>query len=315
MIMYLIFSTIFRGPPYLCSKSSYDASEKSAHSKLASEDARKKMKSFIENTRVKMMIEVQHKIDNVILLMIVHVLFPSNSGLDASETFSESATPPVWRPHQPSQNSSPSRVGYEVSGSGSHPGPGTVTNATGDANSLELCVRVEAAVSHDTSPSVADLLLLHQLNVYLFTARSLRRSLSLLMVVVIGESIVCCCCVSCSQALSCAWVPATCPSYSSSLALLPAWLPALSLAVARAGTSNEEIHNSDKIRDEEITRTHDRVSIVSCSVDGLIMTDYMTDHRPIHPTDLILIKLPDLHRKSYSVLQTCLCMTILSEMS
>ena len=297
--MYLICFTIFRGPPFLCSKSSSDASEKSVHSKLASEERTRTDETIFI---LKLISKYQSEAD-VNLLTIV----PSLSGSDATETLSQSATCPVWRPHQPCQNTCPTMCSYEVRGPGSHPGPGTVTYALGDANSLMLWSRVEAAVSHDTSPSVADLLLLQQryLNVYLFTACSLRRSHRLLENVIGSEVIQCYCWISCyrvrscSQALACCCVlvTATCPCSRSGLLLLPTSVCAL----ARAALSHNEIPDVDNIRDKHICKAHVQISLVSDYVDGLIMTDHcLTDHRlcidtiPIH-TGLILHRLAQIN--------------------
>ena len=196
---------------------------------------------------------------------------------------------PSWGPISNSCQSTGILSSTVTRGLGSLPGP--VVNHLinyGDSNSLML-LGVETGVTHDTSPSVTEILLLYD-DIIVYLEISLSHRLSHILVKVVLNKCLGVGCVSCTQALSGRLLTSTTWCHITGLS----WCLLSRLAsAARPVNVNIYIEESDHIRDEQINPAHDfTIVLVSGCVDCLIATD-VSDH-------LIMIlpmyNCPDLHR-------------------
>ena len=253
MIMYLIFYTIFRGPPIEMAihphcQTSQDALRRSVHYKLASED-------FILKS-IK-----RPKLNQVKLMTLC-----SAEPVFLTPAARHSVTRPVTRGMgQTCTYTCPARCGR-----GSLPWPQIrFVVSLGDANSLMLG-RVETDIGHSVNPNTDDLLFIKYLSDDIVHSLSHRLSLSADIVFtdrcfVIGLR-------TGSRLLRCQVRCIVMITVRRCL-LLPR------RSVIHSRPRPDEENPSHNYRDIYINIYH--VSMPGCC-DGLIKTDYMTDHRRIY---------------------------------
>ena len=268
MIMYVIFLAIFRGPPlYPRCQSSSDASRMSVHSKLAGKK------------KIDLILKIYSK------QMVLTANNPPSLSLGASATCPRLIVPTLRKSSNPGESSGKLLV---TRGSGSLPGPGVHhLIIIGDANGVTP-LGVETDVTHDTSPSVTEILLLYDdFIVYLQPALSLRLSYHRIEVVIhqcLRE-----CHVRCPQLLtrqvllSATWLTHT----SRCRCLMPR--PA---SPARPVVVYVYIDEVKHVRDEQIN-AHDFIIVLTSEWDDCLIATDLHDHKI---TAIPMYDCPALHR-------------------